>query len=330
MIATIFRNNDRVTFFVTPFFVLGIWFFSFFILNNTHIAPEGGVLYPILQEWVSSFAVLLGLNLLINLISAFLISYLCISQEVTNKQNYFATFFLILFNTYLNIESPLHPLLIANMFLLISLYSYFNTYRSDNAMAGIFDGAFFLSLASLFYYPMLFFIPLIFIALIVMRTFYYREWLLIILGLLLPYFICAIFFFLFDVPQTLFLARFQGSFSGFSFPLLTAGSFLINLAFIILVIVVFLYLLSNGLGGKVKTQKSKTIILIALFIGFFSSFFLHEHPTFAPILVLIPFSMLAGDVIGSLKKKAWVNFLSILFMVLLIISNLQAVGMLQY
>jgi hypothetical protein len=330
MIAAIFRNNDRLVLFTIPIGAILVWFFSFYILDNNYIAPEGGVLYPILFELIKPIWLFKLLNLLILLSSAYLVSYISIKQEVTDKQNHFSAYFLILLNTYLNLESPLHPLMVGNFFFLLSLNSYLSTYRSDHALGFVFDGAFFLSVASLFYFPMLFFIPVVFVALLIMRTFIVREWLLILIGLALPYFLCAIFFFLFDIPQSLFFARYAGSFSKFSFPQLSNGSFLIHFAFIVILGVTFLRLLSHGLGGKIKTQKSKTLILISLMISFAASFFLHEHPTFAPVLVLVPFSILAGDGIGCIKKTFWVNFLSILFLSLLIISNLQAVGKLQY
>jgi len=221
----------------------------------------------------------------------------------------------------------LHPMIISNVLILGGLYKFFSTYRIERSFARVFDAAFLFSAASLFYFPIILIFPLCILSLLILRSFVLREWLLVIAGLAAPYLITATFFFLFDVSQTYWMARLSGSFSSFRVPVFENGSFIIHAITLLLAIISLLSLMIRGLGFKIKTQKVKSILIWMLVASFMSTFFLHGSAVFAPVLIVIPISLLFGDYLGSLKNNMFINFLVIIFITLFIISNLQAKGL---
>ncbi len=327
MFAQIFRSNEKIAFVLVP--VLGVitWYFSFFVLKCDSHSPEGGVLYPILVESISNPTILKIINLGLVILGGFLCQQIIVNQEISEKSHHFSAFFYIMYSALYNLENVLHPMIIANVLVLAGLYKFFSTYRIERSLAKVFDSAFLFSLASLFYFPVILIFPLCILSLLMLRSFVLREWLLVVVGLAIPYLITATFFFLFDVSQTYWMARLSGSFGPFHIPVFKNGSFIIHAITLLFVIISLLGLIIRGIGFKVKTQKVKSILIWMLVASFISTFFLHGSSVFAPVLILPSISLLFGDYLAALKNNMFVNFLIIIFITLFIISNLQATGL---
>lgn len=82
----------------------------------------------------------------------------------------------------------LSPALIANTFLLIALSELFQWYRAHQAAAPLFNVGFWVAVGSLCYFPMASYYLLALIGLASLRNFRPQEWLILTLGLLVPYF----------------------------------------------------------------------------------------------------------------------------------------------
>src|SRR6185503_18765652 len=68
-------------------------------------------------------------------------------------------------------------------------------YKKEAALALIFDAGLLVSIASLFFFPYIVFILFIIAALMILRPFNLREYLMAILGLLVPYYFIGVYFF---------------------------------------------------------------------------------------------------------------------------------------
>ncbi|HEY9125068.1 MAG TPA: DUF6427 family protein [Bacteroidales bacterium] len=89
----------------------------------------------------------------------------------------------------------LHPALIAAIFISIALERLFHSNKNENLSYNPFDAAFFITLAAFFYFPAIFFNVIVWLALLIMRPFYWREWVYSIIGMFVPsFFILSIFY----------------------------------------------------------------------------------------------------------------------------------------
>jgi hypothetical protein len=325
MVARFFRNNDRLGIILLPVAAIAIWSFSlafpsFHVLKPSH-SFLSGLLFPCL-----SVKFWLALNLLFNIGGAYLLSFLCSRQEITEKQNLLPGFVYLLFSGLLNQDGAFHPLLAATIPLTAAFYLLFGTYREELSLSDVFDAAFLLSLGAMFYSPLAVFMLIPFISLLILKPFKLREWLLILVGLALPVLLSSVLLFLFNKNQEGLISSFKNIFVPFHVPVFGAGSFLIHTTSILLGLLGIYNSIFRSGNFKIKSQKVKTVLVWILLFGAGSIFFLNETSFFKGALVAVPLSIFIGDYLGNIKKGILREFLTLLLVAAYICSQLQAGG----
>lgn len=94
-----------------------------------------------------------------------------------------------------------HPLLFVNSILIFVLDRLFSLYKNESSMPLAFDAAFLLSMAALFYLPAVVLFLFYFLCMMILRPFSWREWMVGIMGLFLPFFFAFLYYFLKDELQ---------------------------------------------------------------------------------------------------------------------------------
>ena len=89
-----------------------------------------------------------------------------------------------------------NPLLLANTFLLLALYSLFASYNKKVSMSTVFNIGFFIGLAVLFYHSHIVYFYWSLFAFLIVRSFDLKEFLILISGFLVPLFLMATYQFL--------------------------------------------------------------------------------------------------------------------------------------
>lgn len=326
MISRIFKNNDQLLLFSIPLCALIISVFSLFAVQPQAEPFHNSVVLPFLLAGIQQAWILKLINFTCLLVGAFLVYYLTAYCELSDKQNFIPSFVYLLLGATLNNESVLHPLLIANILLLFMFILFSTTYRSDNALSAVFDASFLLSLASLVYFPLLFFFPLCFIGVLLYKTFNLREWILIATGLVLPYFIAFIIFWLLGYGPGFWQNKWEAAFLPFHSPVFPKGSFLINTIVILLLLMTAIYTIMHGVGGKIKEKKGKYFLLWFFVTGLPLAFIVPDSPVFLGIVLIIPCSIFIGDYLGKIKKPGIADFLLLLFITAFVFSRLQSSG----
>lgn len=325
MIARFFKNNDKLGFVLLPLLAVAIWAFSF-IQPGFHTTNfSGSFLLKFTGPLVSS-GFWKSLNLVFSIGGAYLLSILCIRQEISDKQNLLPSFLYLLFCGLLNINGAFHPMLAANLLIIGGFYLLFSTYREELALSEVFDAGFLLSLATLIYTPAVIFIPIPFIALIILKSFKLREWLLILCGFATPYLITSAILYISDQLILAWLEELKTVFVPFHLPYFGKGSFLIHTAIVLFLLLGFYNSVFRSGNFKIKTQKVKSILIWILLTGLTAVPFVNASPFFKGIFLIIPLSIFAGDYLGNIKKGFLREFLTVLLLAAWICSNLQAAG----
>lgn len=328
MLSRIFKNSDRLIFVILPFLGLIAWIFLFFVIGYSKAEFPSSVLFSFAPAFLYQAWLMKLLNLLLMIGGALLVNYFTQYHEVTEKQNYLPSFIYLLLSGMLTSQSMLHPLLVANILILFAFLRFFSAYRSDNALSVAFDASFMLSCAILVYWPVLLLTPVCFIALMIIKTIRIREVLLIIMGLALPFVITAALLWIFNVEWTFWKQSFDAAFVPFHLPEWPKGSFLVNTASLLLLLLSFTGMMVHGFGSKVKTQKIKYVLIWMMLPGALAVFFSSGTPVFVGIVTIIPFSLFTGDYLGNIKKSAVADFLILVFVAAFVFSNLQTAGIL--
>ena len=126
--------------------VIILFFLIFIILaffSSTNLSPTNydNILYTILQKNITSTFSITLLNIICFGIGAVLISVYTIRQEVVEKSNYIPSFLYVFFGAITLNNTLIHPSLVANVFILLSLIYITDTYREEHVLSKIFNGA---------------------------------------------------------------------------------------------------------------------------------------------------------------------------------------------
>ncbi|MGB3076214.1 MAG: hypothetical protein WBB36_12870, partial [Chitinophagales bacterium] len=122
-------------------------------------------------------------------------NYLVNYYRIMAKSSYLPAFSFILVSSLFVEFTLLTSALIANTFLLMALARIFAWYKKDKVTAPVFDTSFLIAIASLFFFPYIVFFLFVLAALMVLRPFSLREYLIAAIGLVLPYYFIGVYFF---------------------------------------------------------------------------------------------------------------------------------------
>ncbi|WP_396162502.1 DUF6427 family protein [Flavobacterium sp.] len=182
MIASVFGKTRPFN-----YLTIGILLFVFFITKNI-IASETNVsLGYYLQEFLL-FVVVFA--------SSFLINFIALKNELTKTNNYALLLyfvFLLFFSSYFQNKN----IIIANFFLLLALRRLISLKSMVSTKEKIFDASFWILIAALFHFWSLFYIVLVFIAIMLHVSRDYRNWVVPFIALVavtLLFFLVNIFF----------------------------------------------------------------------------------------------------------------------------------------
>ena len=152
MIVGPLKNSIQVSIIVALLVACIAWISTFYFINPSSLSSNNDehILFTYFFEAGHSFIFNQICTLLAVLLGAFFINFIAIEQDIVAKTNYLPAFFYIIIAFSANTKTVVQPSLIANLFVLPSLYFLINTYRKDFVMADVFKAGLFMGLASFF------------------------------------------------------------------------------------------------------------------------------------------------------------------------------------
>jgi len=289
--------------------------------------PIESITYPnlffnYLANSINDHTLVLVTNALFIGLSAMLINFICVREEVSDKQNYHPVFiYLLLSFSTINVDQ-IQPMLTANLFLFFAFYRILGSYRTERANNHIFEGAFWLSLSAYFTISSITWLPVYFVALVVLRPFFWREWLIALLGLLTPVVMYESLAYLSNFNNGYLWEAAWFYFTHMKMPVISEY----YLFEIILLAVLFLFAifqnLAYGFGNTVKKQRAKTLLL---WFALFTVPQLFEPGANSSSLVLayaLPLSVFIGDMFFNMRQEKITNTL----LVMLLLATCIVIG----
>lgn len=319
MLIGFIKHNRAVSIVLLPVALISLWVFGFFhpvVPLTDHAAP----LYVLLIGEISRFPFLLTLTSAILILGeALLIYHIIEKNEITGTKSYLPSLVYIILMSLQPEMLSLHPIVIANLFMLLALHKLMQTYRKETAYSEAFDTGFFISLAALCYIPSLIFILLLWIGLIIIRPFIWREWVISLIGLILPWIFLIMYYFWNSKLNVLrydaiyyTLMTTQKSFDALVF------SFSEYLQIALLLVAAFFSSgrFLNDLNKSTVQSRSNLLLLLYFFIFAFISIFIAPSYSISYLSFLsIPFSVFFSNFL-LFAKKEWIA--EILFLLLII------------
>jgi len=217
-------------------------------------------------------------------------------------------FFFILISSSLLSLHRLHPALIAAAFFIAALEKLLDSYRSERLSYNYFEASFLIATGSLFYFNIIYFVVLIWIALLILRPVIWREWVFSVSGLAGPWmFFAASDYFMNDsLERTVSLVS-------QNFTIVDSGNFMGLPEQILFSIMLLLIILASrkfaATMPKMKVLPRKVFILFFwVYILSVVIFLLVETANVEiAIIATIPVSYLMSQFVLSLRPGFWSN-----------------------
>jgi hypothetical protein len=324
MIYRIFKSNQPLilVFLLLPVFLIIYFFLKPLSLNNF---PESSLMpfYQFALKIVgNSKAAIILLTTLLITGQAILLNFIVHSFSLQKKRTTLPGLFYALLMLFLPGFVTLSPLLFANLFIMLSINRLFHLGEHQNALSIVFDSSFFISIATLFYFPSLMFIIMVWVGIIISKSFSWRDWVISLTGFLIPFIFIITYDFWHDQLNILWYEITFRKINMTSF--FTWGNhfsfYLLFIFFVYLSIISFFPFISDINANKLKTQKALIMIAWIATIAGATFFLIHENAVYHFSVLAIPFSIYISNYFVH-EKRTWLSELYISLLVGLIIYN---------
>ncbi len=197
MLLRIFHSGYFINIFMFLLISILLWMPAFLHPPAAFSSTGLGIGFEQLAKLIHlSSQLTVGFAFAILLVQAIVFNNVLVENPIFSKSVFLPALIYIILMSHNPDLLTLHPLLIANFFLVFSLKNLYNTYEKPEAFRESFNASFWISAASLFYYPAIFLIFFIWASFLIFRINSWREWLISVIGLGMPYLFLGIIFFL--------------------------------------------------------------------------------------------------------------------------------------
>lgn len=316
-----FRNSYLVQYVFIVMLAIALWVPSF-ITGNVDLTWRSGVtpLYNLLADIFdfSSSAMLLFAMLLMGFEAVFFNSILAANQVIGMVHTLGAVVFLLMMNL-LPVQTTFYPFLLASVFLLMFIHTLFAVYQSQRSEIYILNAGFFLSFATMCWFPSLLLAIWGVVAMSMIRKGSLRLHIIPFIGLLLPYFFYfAVHYLMGDLLPVLqayvdYFSGFRLSVAGFTWMKAAILGFLL-----LATLMPWLMPLNYSFEKSVAVRTKVTMTIGLLAFGIFM-LFLEGDPMLQGVF-FIALSILFSYDLAYLDHVKWAN-ITFIVMILAVLAS---------
>ncbi len=267
-----------------------------------------------LTPWVST-----SVAALLVFVQSLFVNRIINEQRMTAKKNFLAGLLFIMLTSFFTQGLVLSPALIALTFIIIACETAFRLIKKEKMYGDIFDIGFLVSLASFFYFPAIALLFFSLACLINLRSFNYREYVVLLLGLATPFFLLFTYYYWNDdLPQMLISVTNhyeRGWFLNFN----PHNIEWMQIGVILALSVVLLGLVPGVVYASLIQVRKFVAILMFLLLLISASFFLQQQVSLSHLVWLaFPLSIFLTMVIMQWKRKMIGEVMHIMLFLLIV------------
>ncbi|MDQ3049467.1 MAG: DUF6427 family protein [Bacteroidota bacterium] len=330
MILNLFKNTQPFALILVPVFLAISWVSASYGESTFLVAnpmPLYNVVFGFFSAWPSWAGGLFGF--LLTTSQVFHLNYMVQKHEVLYKNSYLPALFNMLFISLIPQFLTFHPVLIANSILLFVLDKLFRIYKNPAAMSLAFDCCFLIGLATLFYLPAISFFLLFALSILILKTFSWRDWIVGLIGLALPFLFTFIYYFWIDdldeFSNKFFLKNIR--------QLWDTGGLILQGYRITLGVVSFIFILTfirirqNFYKNVTRIRNFQQVIFLFLAVALLSLIFTSgSAAVYRFSILVIPLAVMISYYFLAAKKKWWTELLFWVLFGLVIFNHVNAIG----
>ena len=261
----LFLSNRALTLIVIPILLLVFWIGSFFQSLPENI--NSSFAYTLVYQEFEGFPILNRiLGFLIVTVLVFVISRIFNANDFYSKENAIPSLILIIMIGAWNGFHFFSPIYFSLILLLMAISRILKIYHQKSVIRELFDASFLIGLAALFYYPIILFGLSIWGFLMISRSFNLREFIIPLVGLLLPFYFLWVAFYYFEIPLDFFRLTPASEVKSLLFQVGLTQRLYLVITLILLMFSLF-YLFRVLDRAKVKVQYARKFLLLFFLNG---------------------------------------------------------------
>jgi hypothetical protein len=326
MLLRFFKSTGSHIFIIIPLIGILLWMKAFMhpsqvkFIFDTYSMPSYKLVTGIFPV-TSVYGTLL--TFLAVILQAFLLVRLNTQFMFINNRTYLPAFFYILLSASIPELQRLNPAVFSSFFLIIALDQLMNSYKEEKLAYKIFTASFFLSLGATFYPYLIFFMFIIWVGLILLRSFFWREWVFSILGFLTPWFFVFSYYYLFHNNPIKIITDFSDVFfCSYKFKQYSVLTYIFGGFILTLILLASQFIIKEFTGKKILTRKA-FLIFLWLFINVCAVYILVAQASAELVFIgAIPVSFLLSHYFNFMRSTLWGDILFFLMIFLVVLIQL--------
>lgn len=321
-VVALFRDKSIITVFYLVILSVVVHTHLFFTTPLMVTSDQDGIFSLLLQTYLTGTgsSVLFILYQVIILVQAIRLNGVMMELRMFPSSNYTTAMAYILLTGLMPQWCSISPALLANFLLIWIFVKLSRLYNHPSPKTLLFNTGLIVGLSVVFYHPTAILIGVVLFALAVVRPFKLAEWLILLMGILVPYYFLASALFLKDriagFTHYLPYLKWNLPLDHWNLPLVQ------NLSVLTILLLVGLYYwqLSNK-RMVIQIRKNWGVMMVMLLILLPIPFiFLHAGIESA-IMCLIPMAAFDGNLFSNPRKLYLPNILCILSFIMIIYNN---------
>jgi hypothetical protein len=322
MILRFLKSNQPYHFILIPVIVLALWLRSF-LSPNFFPFFEGESNMPLYRPVHQLLAEQPLISNMVAVVLVILLSFMILRLNTIYAFIQIRTFlpsniFVLIVSGLVSLHA-LHPVYFGAFFLLVCIDKLFNVTENEKANPNSFDPGFYLSVGSLFYLNLIFYLPVVWVAFFLLRK--KREWrdfAMSLVGMVLPWLFTFSWYFLTDSLEELQTVISQNwSTSNLFFQ--GRVTFQIYLAFLtITTLWCSFFLIGQYDAKKSSTRKYFKIFFVIFVISIILFFLIPAASQEILVIMAVPLTFLFSNYLISMKSQSLGNLFILIFLGLII------------
>lgn len=247
---------------------IALWGKTFFSAGPAAVETEP---YSLFYSYLESFALAYPMAavvvaMVLTIAEGLYLNHILVSNNLIHTTTLFPAFAYVLIMGSDAANHTFTPILFSNIFLLIALQNIINCYNQDHSYEKVFNASFCIALAFLFYFPSIYMLFFVLATFVVYKLYYWREWLVLLLGFIAPFFSLFAYYYVVD-KLNMVLARLSSEAMRFTIIIdISDTAKLICSAVMALFALVSLVSIIGGLPQKVIIYRKKTSVMLLLML----------------------------------------------------------------
>jgi hypothetical protein len=325
-VVFLFRDKSVVNLFFLLLLSLAVHFHFFSVPVAVVANPHEGFISEVLIKYIKPLPnpVLVVVYHLLLLAQAFRLNSVLTNLRMFQQQGHTTAMAYVLFSGFFAEWSAITPALVANLLIIWIFLQLSKLYNYPSPKSLLFNVGLLSGITILCYHPTSILVCITIFALAIVRPFRPAEWVVLLMGLLIPFYFLGSYFYLTDNLKQ--LLHFLPSIH-FHLPLLKADAwFWIGLSVLALSLFMGIYYWQQNSGRMIiQIRKNWGVMMVLLLLMLPIPFIFRNESMHAAVLCLVPLAAYVSNVYQYPKRLFLPNILFWLSVAVIVHNNYQLV-----